>query len=220
MSAYLLGSATQRSVGKLGQFVAVNRSQTAAEHLALYRAGVPYADVGASSVNRYSGDSTNFEGGTVGSWVANTNAPTSLAVNAVSPISGVNDLLCVSTTSTNSGFNFNIGTITSGVKYRITLKYKAESGSAWTLSLREGISGASATPSVTTLGGSNGLTSDGTIRLVSWEFRPNVTNASTRLLFKNTAGVAQSIQIDDFALTLTGVTASYLPSLIQLTPGQ
>jgi hypothetical protein len=197
-----------------------NRALTAAEVLDLSINGPALADRGASQTNLITGDSSDFEGGTLGSWVDNSVAPTSLAVNLISPLAGADDLLCSSTTNTNSGFNLNIGTTRAGVRYRIQFIYKSESGSNWTVSLRETTSGTSAVPSTTTLSGSTTLTSDGTLREFFWEFQPAATTSNTRLLFKNTAGAIQSIQADNFDYKVIGLTSELLASNAQSNTGQ
>ena len=217
---YVNGSATTRTEGSLQASRLYNRALTSAEVLDLSINGVALADRGASQTALITGDSSNFEGGTVGSWVANSVAPTSLAVNIISPLAGGDDLLCSSTTNTNSGFNLNIGTTRAAVRYRIQFIYKAESGSNWSVSLRETTSGTSAIPSTTTLSGSTTLTSDGTLREFFWEFQPAATTSNTRLLFKNTAGAIQSIQADNFDYKVIGLTSELIASNAQSDTGQ
>jgi hypothetical protein len=218
--SYICGTSTARVASNTQAARLFNRALTSAEVLDLSIKGVALADRGASQTNLITGDSSDFEGGTVGSWVANSVAPTSLAVNIISPLAGNDDLLCVSTTNTNSGFNLNIGTTRAGVRYRIQFIYKAESGSNWTVSLRETTSGTSAIPSTTTLSGSTTLTSDGTLREFVWEFQPAATTSNTRLLFKNTAGAIQSIQADNFDYKVIGLTSELLASNAQSNTGQ
>jgi hypothetical protein len=218
--AIYMGGATARTAGNFFGFRLFNRALTAAEVLDLSINGVALTDRGASQTNLITGDSSNFEGGTLGSWVANSVAPTLLSVNIISPLAGADDLLCSSTTNTNSGFNLNIGTTRAGVRYRIQFIYKAESGSNWNVSLRETISGTSAIPSTTTLSGSTTLTSDGTLREFFWEFQPAATTSNTRLLFKNTAGAIQSIQADNFDYKVIGLTSELLASNAQSNTGQ
>ena len=217
---YVNGSATTRTEGSFQASRLFNRALTSAEVLSLSINGVALADRGASQTALITGDSSNFEGGTVGSWVANSVAPTSLAVNIISPLAGGDDLLCSSTTNTNSGFNLNIGTTRAAVRYRIQFIYKAESGSNWSVSLRETTSGTSAIPSTTTLSGSTTLTSDGTLREFFWEFQPAATTSNTRLLFKNTAGAIQSIQADNFDYKVIGLTSELIASNAQSDTGQ
>jgi hypothetical protein len=218
--SYICGTSTAR-VGSDTQAARLfNRALTSAEVLSLCINGVALADRGASQTNRITGDSANFEGGTVGSWANNSVAPASLAVNTASPITGTNDLLCVSSGVSRSGFNLNIGTITAGAKYRITFKYIAESGATWSMSLRETTSGTSAVLSTTTLSGATALTSDSTLRSVFWEFQANETRSNNRLLIQNSATAVQSIQVDDFEYTVIGLTSELLASNAQSDTGQ
>lgn len=213
-------AATTRVASNFISQLQYNRALSAAEVLSLCVNGAALADIGASQTNLITGDSSNFEGGTLGSWVANSVAPTSLAVNTVSPLAGADDLLCSSTTNTNSGFNLNIGTTRAGVRYRIQFIYKAEAGSSWSVSLRETTSGTSAIPATTTLSGSTTITSDGTLREFFWEFQPTATTSNTRLLFKNGAGAIQSIQADNFDYKVIGITGQWNAENAQSNIGQ
>lgn len=91
--AYLFGDANAPSAGKMSGMMCMNRCPTVAEAIEILEAGVPEADRGATNVNQFSGDTADFEGGTVGGWAAEgSGTDIVLSVESADPIFGTYSL--------------------------------------------------------------------------------------------------------------------------------
>lgn len=217
MTAYLLGSETQPSVGRLGRFRKFNRASTQAEKAARFMAGVAEADRGASQINRITGDSANFEGGTVGSWVANSQGG-SVSANSTTPIAGTFDLQITTTTSDTAGGNLSLGAVAAGQRFLIAFDYIA-TGGTWQVSFRTSTSGSGPILAGTNIETSGSIVADGVVRRCFID-RLFTDSGTPRLMLRNTAGSIQTIRIDNVQFERIGNTVDLSPSSIQLAPGQ
>jgi len=216
--SYICGTSTAR-VGSDTQAARLfNRALSAAEVLSLSINGPALADRGASQTNLITGDSSNFEGGTVGSWAANTgNGATSVAVNTVSPISGTYDLQVITNALTNSGAQLNIGSVVAGKKYRLVFDYKAATSNAWGIIFRNNANPASGSVWADTVTGGTGWQPATAGQLV-YEFTCSLTTGSGRIHIVNS--VLDTIQLDNFVFVNVGVTSELLASNAQSDTGQ
>jgi hypothetical protein len=215
---YICGDNTLRYVSNTISSRLYNRALTAAEVLDLSINGVALADRGASQTNLITGDSSNFEGGTVGSWAANTgNGATSVAVNTVSPISGTYDLQVITNALVNSGAQLNIGSVVAGKKYRLVFNYKAATSNAWNIIFRNNANPASGSVWADTVTGGTGWQPATDGKLV-YEFTASLTTSSGRIHIVNS--VLDTIQLDNFVLVNLGLTSELLASNAQSNTGQ
>ena len=215
---YLLGTSTTRTQGDHYKAIIYNRALSAAEVLSLAVNGPALADIGASQTNLITGDSVNFEGGTVGSWAANTgNGVTSVAVNTVSPISGTYDLLTVTNGLVNSGIQLNIGSVVIGEKYRLVFDYKGATSNAWGIIFRNNANPASGSVWADTVVGGTGWQPATAGQLV-YEFTCSLTTGSGRIHIVNS--VVDTIQLDNFVLVNLGITGLWNAADAQSNTGQ
>ena len=218
VSAYISGNNTERFASDTQQAIIYNRALSAAEVLSLSVNGPALADIGASQTNLITGDSSNFEGGTVGSWAANTgNGVTSVAVNTVSPISGTYDLLTVTNGLTNSGIQLNIGSVVAGEKYRLVFDYKGATSNAWSIIFRNNANPASGSVWADTVVGGTGW-QPATAGQFVYEFTCSLTTASGRVHIVNS--VVDTIQLDNFVLVNLGITGQWNAADAQSNTGQ
>ena len=217
-SLYISGSNTERTSSNTANTIIYNRALSATEVLDLSINGVALADRGASQTNLITGDSSNFEGGTVGSWAANTgNGATSVAVNTVSPISGTYDLMVVTNALVNSGVQLNIGSVVAGKKYRLVFDYKAATSNAWNIIFRNNANPASGSVWADTVTGGTGWQPATAGQLV-YEFTASLTTGSGRIHILNS--VLDTIQLDNFVFVNVGLVSELLASNAQSNTGQ
>jgi hypothetical protein len=216
---YLLGTSTTTTEGSYYDSAIYNRALSVTECLAYCLRGPDVGDFGGNQTQLITGDSSNFEGGTVGSWVGNSGAGT-VAVNSTSPISGTYDLKITSTVSTNAGGCLSIGPLAGGRRYRLTLSYIAETGATWSMSFRVSTSGGASTVTRTDVSGSATITSDSTLRQLTLEFVPDATTTTVYLLFKNSAGSIKELFLDNVTLQRVGITGHWPAFNAQTNTGQ
>lgn len=215
---YLLGTSTTTTEGAYYDGAIYNRALTVAECLAYCLRGPDVIDMGGSNTNFFTGDSVNFEGGTVGSWAANTgNGVTSVAVNTVSPISGTYDLKVITNGLVNSGIALNIGSVVLGEKYRLVFDYKGATSNAWGVVFRNNANPASGSVWASTVTG--GTTwQPATAGQLVYEFTASLTTSSGRVHILNS--VVDTIQLDKFQLINLGITGHWPAFNAQTNTGQ
>ena len=82
VSQYVLGTSAARTAGTVGGYVSGNRALTMAEHLALYRNGITYADKWGSQTNLYSLDFSTDVGWTLSNGASIASGVLTFATNA------------------------------------------------------------------------------------------------------------------------------------------
>jgi hypothetical protein len=217
-SLYVCGTSAVRSASQWFSHRLFNRAKTVAENLGMFVNGVSSVDVGGSQTNFFTGDSVNFEGGTVGSWAANTgNGVTSVAVNTVSPISGTYDLRVVTNALTNSGIQLNIGSVVLGEKYRLVFDYNGAVSNAWGVTFRNNASPSSGSAWASSATGGTEW-QPATAGKFVYEFTCSLTTSSGRVHILNS--VVDTIQLDNFQLVNLGITSELLAQNAQTDNGQ
>jgi hypothetical protein len=217
-SLYVCGDASARTAAQWFSHRLFNRAKTVAENLGMFVNGVSSVDVGGSNTNFFTGDSVNFEGGTVGSWGVNTgNGATSVAVNSVSPISGTYDLKITSNGLANSGGYITIGAVVAGEKYRLVFDYKGATSNAWSIIFRNNANPSSGSVWTSTQVGGTDWQPATAGKLV-YEFTAAITASSARIHITNSA--VDSIQIDNCLFINLGMTSELLAQNAQTDNGQ
>lgn len=215
---YLLGTSTTTTEGAYYDGAIYNRALSVTECLAYCLRGPDVIDMGGSNTNFFTGDSVNFEGGTVGSWAANTgNGVTSVAVNTVSPISGTYDLKVITNGLVNSGIALNIGSVVLGERYRLVFDYKGATSNAWGVVFRNNANPALGSVWASTVTG--GTTwQPATAGQLVYEFTASLTTSSGRVHILNS--VVDTIQLDNFQLINLGITGHWPAFNAQTNTGQ
>jgi hypothetical protein len=128
VSQYVLGTSATRTAGTINGYISGNRALTAAEHLALYRNGIAFADKWGSQTEIYTSD---FSAGVDG-WAKGDSSNMTITGNTDS-IDGEDDWLKVERINTTGRCDIDrVWTVNSTKKYNITIKIHNPVGSALT----------------------------------------------------------------------------------------
>jgi len=210
-SSYFLGTDTLRNAGTTSFAATFNRALTAAQVLALYRNGIDFADKWGSQTNILTGDSVNFEGNTVGSWLPGA-AESSVSVNATTPIAGTYDLKIDNGTSLYGGA-YIVVAVVSGEKYRVTLSHHTTT--VWRVGGKVDYNWTSNDIFDTTFT----LTGDGATYTASYEFTA-ISSGNCCLQFGTYTSGSALLYVDSLSFSKIGATLALQPEGMQPAPGQ